>query len=112
MNNITRTLTAILANTALVWGVCDQEPDANGVVILHATSTSVPANAFFFCAELEKVVIPLGVTEILDGAFYNSGLEVIEFDAGSKLASIGIGVSYFPLRNLWSCSYSSNNLNK
>jgi len=88
MNNITRTLTAILANTALVWGWCEQEPDANGLVILDATWTKVPVQAFLVCAKLKKVVIPQGVTEFLNSAFYESGLEVIEFDAGSKLETI------------------------
>jgi len=112
MNNITRILTAILANTALVWGVCDQEPDTNGLVIIPATWTSVPVKAFFECSEIKKVVIPQGVVEILYGAFYGSALEVIEFEADSKLEYIGVWVSYFPLRNLWSCSYSSNILKK
>jgi len=57
-------------------------------------------------------VIPRGVTEILDSAFEDSGLEVIEFEANSQLEIIGEDVSSFPLRNLWSCSYSSNILNK
>merc|ERR1711957_833149 len=39
--------------------------------------------------KLEKVVIPANITEILDEAFRSSGLEVIEFENNSKLASIG-----------------------
>jgi len=89
MNNFTKTLAAILANTALVWGGCLQEPDLDGLVTLPATWTFVPAKAFLYCAKLEKVVIPKGVKDILELAFANSGLEVIEFEPGSELTSIG-----------------------
>ena len=45
-------------------------------------------------------MIPQGVTEILSKAFYQSELEVIEFEANSQLETIGEGVSYFPPCNL------------
>jgi len=180
MNNITRALTAILANTAFVWGKCAVKPDSDGLVTIPATWTNVPQAAFYECADLKEVVIPRGVTEIFNYAFYKSGLEVILFESNSqletigtyvfsycadlkevviprgvteishrafyksglevilfesnsqletignyafsetsivsieipKVTSIGSGVSYFPLRYLWSCSYSSNILNK
>jgi len=91
MNNITRTLTAILANIALVRGEheCDQEPDANGLVVIPATWTSVPKEAFFYCDEIKKVVMPAKITAIYTNAFGSSGLEVIEFEANSKLTLIG-----------------------
>jgi len=88
MNNFTRALTAILANTAFVWGECAEKPDLNGLVTIPATWTKVPNDAFYECADLKEVVIPRGVTEISHRAFYKSGLEVILFEDNSQLKII------------------------
>ena len=90
------------------------------MVVLVLFEYSKEMNRFysqaFHSTPIKSIKIPPGVTEILGsgnyGAFEKSALEVIEFEAGSKLTSIGGRVSYFSLRNLWSCSYSSNILNK
>jgi len=94
MNNFTRALTAILANTAFVWGECAEKPDLNGLVTIPATWTKVPNDAFYECADLKEVVIPRGVTEISHRAFYKSGLEVILFEDNSQLKIIHSAAFY------------------
>ena len=57
MNNITKTLAAILANTAFVWGRCDEQPDLNGLVILPATTTMVPVKVSLFSPNIVATVV-------------------------------------------------------
>ena len=62
----------------------------------------------FRSTPIKSIVIPQGVYVILGGAFYSSGLEVIDFGVNSHLETIGYSVSSFPLRNLWLNLFSPN----
>ena len=62
----------------------------------------------FYSTPMKSIKIPQGVTEIQNGAFYESALEVIEFEVNSQLETIGQQVSSFPLRNVWSNLFSPN----
>eukprot|EP00588_Corethron_pennatum_P017940 CAMPEP_0194305798 /NCGR_PEP_ID=MMETSP0171-20130528/3146_1 /TAXON_ID=218684 /ORGANISM="Corethron pennatum, Strain L29A3" /LENGTH=227 /DNA_ID=CAMNT_0039057429 /DNA_START=101 /DNA_END=780 /DNA_ORIENTATION=+ len=79
---------------ATVNGVVLKE-DADGVVTIPADWTVIPEDAFRYCDDLKKVLIPAKIRAIENNAFYFSGLEVIEFAAGSELVSIGKWASSF-----------------
>merc|ERR1711957_434256 len=50
---------------------------------------SIGSKAFISCKKLKEIVIPHRVTEILDEAFRNAPLDVLEFEVNSKLEFIG-----------------------
>jgi len=90
MNMNARALAAVLANAAFARGECLVQPDADGVLTIPDTWTSIPESAFQWCKDLKKVVIPEKITAIHDAAFYIATiLEVVEFEAGSRLVTIG-----------------------
>jgi len=57
MNNFTRALTAILANTAFVWGECAEKPDPDGLVTIPATWTKVPEEVSLFSPNIVATVV-------------------------------------------------------
>jgi len=63
-------------------------PDPSGVVAIPEDWTEVAVKAFADCQEIRSVEIPAKIRQVKEGAFLNSGLTSITFEAGSALKEI------------------------
>jgi len=91
--------TVLLANfiTVLLAQRCDITPNDKGVAIIPGHWTEIKDYAFFRCSQLKKVKIPKAIKKINFGAFYESRLEVLTFEADSQLETIG-GYTFYDTR--------------
>jgi len=85
----------VLANAAHVHGDhddCAIQPDqATGAVDVPSDWTEIEWGAFQKCKTIISIRIPMEIVKISPFAFDYSNLEVVEFDAGSKLETIDDG---------------------
>jgi len=78
-----------LANAAHVHGQCAVTLDQAGAVVVPNDWTEIETLAFHGCPTIKSVVIPTRIVTIRSFAFNGLSLEVIEFEAGSQLKTIG-----------------------